>query len=247
MKLAVAQIRPSIGPIQGNVLRHEALVDLGVHHGASLLVFPELSLTGYEPGRAAELSCSSDDPRLDVFQQKCDQTGISIGVGVPLNTNGLPRISTLIFRPNATPWIYSKRFLHPDERPYFDCGSRSDATIYSSPKITLAICYELSVPKHAEMAFKSGSTAYIASVAKTAHGLENARQQLSDIAKRYSALVMLSNCLGVHDGAECIGGSAAWDRNGNLLAQLDSESDGVIVLDHDAGTIVTETLTSKRQ
>ena len=233
--------------MQDNVTRHMALVDLGVRLGANLVVFPELSLTGYEPARAAELSRFSNDSCLEGFQQLCDQNDVSIGVGFPLRTEGLPRISALLFRPNSTPLIYSKRYLHPDEEPYFDSGTVADSTIHSSPKVALAICYELSVPQHAQMAFDAGATAYIASVAKTARGIEDASQQLSDIARQNSALVMLSNCLGVHDGVECVGHSSAWDRKGKLLARLDSESDGVIVVDHDTGYVLTDSLTTTGQ
>ena len=242
MKIAVAQIRPSVGAIQNNIVRHEALIGLAVQHGASLLVFPELSLTGYESERAAEFACFADDSRIAGFQLQADQNRISIGVGVPLRTNGRPQISTVLFRPLQGSLIYSKRYLHADEELYFDRGLDDNTMIHSSPKIALAICYELSVPQHAQMAFDAGATVYVASVAKTESGMESASERLASIARDNSALVMMSNCLGVFDGAECVGYSAAWDRNGELIAQLDSQSEGVIVLDNDSDWVVTDTL-----
>ena len=243
MKLAVAQMRPIVGAIEGNIDLHLALVNLGVRNGASLIVFPELSLTGYEPFLAAELSRFRHDSCLALFQPLCDANNVSIGVGLPLRTSTLPHISTLLFRPHARPLVYSKRYLHADEEAFFGCGTELDCTIYDDPRVGLAICYELSIPEHASNAFATGATAYIASVAKTARGVEEASRRMSDLANRYSAITMLSNCIGTLDSTDCVGRSSAWGRNGTLLARLDSDSDGVIVVDYDTEEAVTEVLT----
>lgn len=244
MKLAVAQIQPVSGSIRTNVDRHLKLIELSLHHDADLLVFPELSLTGYEPTQASEWALAAEDPRFHRFQEIADHQSMIVTVGFPLRTNdqsSLPRISAQIFRPNSTPRIYSKQFLHDDEKPYFECGADS-VMIHSDPAVALAICYELSVAEHERRAFDAGATAYVASVAKHECGVRDAYVRLSEIAKRNSALVMLSNCLGIHDGVMCVGQSAVWDRQGNLLAQLDSENEGVIIVDFDTEAVETDTM-----
>ena len=242
MKIAVAQLRPTVGPVEQNIDLHLSLVDLGVHQGANLIIFPELSLTGYEPSLAAELARSVHDSCLTEFQNVCDKNNLAVGVGLPLRTNTLPHISTLIFRPNSSPHVYSKRHLHEDEKPFFSHGNEVDSTIHEAPKISLAICYELSIPEHAEMAFTGGATAYIASVAKTERGVKQASDRLSELANQHSALVMMSNCVGILDGTKCTGSSTIWGRNGAMLARLDSSSNGVIVVDFDTEDTVTDML-----
>lgn len=242
MRLAVAQMRPIIGPIEGNIDRHLALINLGVRHSANLIVFPELSLTGYEPSLAADLSRYSHDLSLAQFQPLCDTNNVSVGVGLPLRTNSLPRIATLLFRPKTTPLVYAKQYLHADELAFFSSGTNRDSAIYDDPMVAIAICYELSIPEHAQTAFAAGASAYIASVAKTARGVDDANRRLSEIATKHSAIVMMSNCVGTLDGAECVGRSAAWRRDGSLLAQLDTASDGVIVVDYNTEEAVTEIL-----
>lgn len=172
MKFAVAQVRPKVGAVEANVDRHLKLVQLAVGCGADLIVFPELSLTGYEPTRAAELSRSCDEVCFDCFQVLSDKCNVVIGVGFPLQTDALPRISNLLFRPHRSRRLYSKRFLHQDEVPFFECGDQCDSSIFDDPVVALAICYELSAPEHADSAFAAGATAYIASVAKTARGVD---------------------------------------------------------------------------
>jgi Predicted amidohydrolase len=47
VKLALAQIKPSLGNLTANLKIHEDYFERAVTGGAELVVFPELSLTGY--------------------------------------------------------------------------------------------------------------------------------------------------------------------------------------------------------
>jgi len=65
MILAAAQTKPTRGDIKENLLDHYRLIELAADHGANLIVFPELSITGYERETAESLSFTIDDSRLD--------------------------------------------------------------------------------------------------------------------------------------------------------------------------------------
>ncbi len=247
MKIAVAQSRPIIGPVERNLAGHLSLIDVAVRYGALLVVFPELSLTGYEPRIAASLARMPDDQCFACLQTTADQSGVSIAVGVPTLGHRLPRISTLLFRPMSEIQVYSKQFLHADEEPFFEPGPTSDGMIHANPCVALAICYELSVPMHAQRAIESGATVYIASVAKTDRGVDEACQRLSKIAREYSIVAMMANCLGLLDGAECVGRSSVWNRNGFRLMQLEPASEGIVVLDYQTENVVAATLPANSQ
>ena len=204
MRIAVAQSRPIIGPVERNLPGHQKLVDLAVRHQSQLVVFPELSLTGYEPSRAAEFARSETDACFDSFQSICDRNDIAIGAGVPTPGAEHPYISLLLFLPSARRTLYSKQHLHPDEFPFFAPGQESDGVIRGELTVALAICYELSISRHADDASKAGAVAYIASVAKTSRGVDSASQRLSEIAYKYSMVVFMANCLGMADGVECV-------------------------------------------
>jgi NAD+ synthase (glutamine-hydrolysing) len=49
MRVALSQINPVVGDLEGNAARIRAWYDLAVDRGANLVVFPELALTGYPP------------------------------------------------------------------------------------------------------------------------------------------------------------------------------------------------------
>ena len=56
MKIALVQARPVKGDIEANIAAHKRLIGLAVLNGADMIIFPELSITGYEPELANELA-----------------------------------------------------------------------------------------------------------------------------------------------------------------------------------------------
>lgn len=231
MKICVAQTRPIKGDIPSNINNHKKLIDLAVFNKADIVIFPELSITGYEPELAKELATNQDDRRFDDFQMTADAKQITIGVGVPTkNPTGIC-ISMLLFQPQKARQTYSKKYLHSDEEAFFISGQNYTGLIVNQTNIALAICYELSIPEHSENAFKRGAEFYIASVVKSVDQVDKAIEILSSIASKYSITVLMSNCVGQSDDVECGGRTSIWNHKGILLGQLDDISEGVIIID----------------
>jgi predicted amidohydrolase len=243
MKIAVAQTRPVRGNIQRNIEHHIRLVELAAENGAEIIIFPELSVTGYEPSRAKQLATDEGDSRFAVFQQLSDKNEIYIGVGVPTTSEDGIHISLVLFQPDQPPRVNSKMYLHADENPFFIPGSNLPELIINNTHIALAICYEISIPEHAEIAYSNGAQIYIASVAKTVKGVEKALHRLSDIARKYGMTVFMSNSVGMCEDGECGGQSSVWDDTGVLLGELNELGEGVLMLDTDT-LDVTESYTA---
>ena len=242
MKICVAQTRPVKGDIQSNIDNHKKLIDLAIFYGADTVIFPELSLTGYEPELAKELATTPDDSRFDDFQKISGARLITIGVGVPIKNNAGICISMILFQPHKARQIYSKKYLHADEEGFFISGQNSTGLINNKTSIALAICYELSVPEHSENAFKSGAEIYIASVAKSESGVEKANEILSGIATKYSMAVLMSNCVGPCDNFEAVGKTSIWNNKGLLVAQLNDNSEGILIIDTDTQKLIEKTI-----
>jgi predicted amidohydrolase len=241
MRIGVAQTRPVKGDIQGNIENHKKLIDLAVSNRADIVIFPELSLTGYEPALSRELATDQVDSRLDVFQDLSDTRLITIGVGLPTKNDANICISMVIFQPYTERQTYSKVYLHPDENAFFVSGQNPTSVIRNITNVALAICYELSVPEHSESAYKSGAEVYIASVAKSVDGVEKAVKTLSGIATRYSMTVLMSNSIGVCDGFECGGKTSIWNNKGILLGQLSDTDEGMLIIDTDTEELIERT------
>lgn len=240
MKIGVAQTKPVRGEIETNISAHKKFIASAVEHGASLLIFPELSITGYEPLLAKELALTSDDGRFDDLQLISNGSKISIGVGVPLQAEAGVMIGMVIFRPNKPPLVYTKQYLHNDELPYFAAGEGKVAL--DEGKIALSICYELSVPEHAEAAHAQGAEVYVSSVAKSVTGAAKAIETLVGTAGQYGMAVLFANCVGHCDDFDCGGGTAVISRDGRLLAQLNDTDEGVLILDTDTEEVVEKIL-----
>ena len=236
MKICAVQVRLIAGDIAANFLKHIRCVEVAAAHGAELIYFSELSLTAYEPSLAKTLAMTSVDTRLAVFQQLSDAHNLTIGVGLPLKRDEDVQIGMAWFEPKVSLSVYAKQRLHSSELAYFVSGNIQLVIAANNHNIAPAICYESLLTSHADGAAKLGADIYLASVAKSGSVLEKAMPHYPLVARQHHMFVMMANSVGICDNWQSVGQSAAWGRDGALLAQMDSESEGWVMLD---------TLTSK--
>ena len=241
MRIGVAQMWPVKGDVEANITHHKRLIALAVEQGAQVLVFPELSITGYEPELAKDLAILPDDPegRFDDFQLISNGSKITLGIGAPMQGESGILIGMMLFEPNKPRRIYHKRFLHADELPFFTAG---EDQLFLDGGIALSICYELSVPEHAAYAHDQGAQIYMCSVAKSVAGAGKAIETLQGTAGKYGMTILFSNCVGHCDNFDCGGGTAVISREGRLLAQLNDTDEGLLILDTDTEDVVEKIL-----
>jgi predicted amidohydrolase len=241
MKIGVVQTRPVKGDIAANLADAQQWASLAIERGVDLLVFPELSITGYEPSLAAELATTAEDERFAGLQRMSDRYGIFLGVGAPIRVEEGVQIGMVVFRPDEPRLVYAKQYLHADELPFFVPGTEQVFLPFADHKIALAICYDLSVPEHAVNAYSNRADIYLASVAKTEEGMEKAIEVLSGIACTYSMTVLLANSVGQCGDGLCAGGSLVINDKGEVLAELFQEEEGILVYDTVTGVAAQPT------
>jgi len=83
MNICLAQVQSIPGNIVANIDQHRYWIAKAAEQAADLIIFPELSLTGYEPTLAEALAMDPGDTRLAVFQEDSQKLGLTIGVGLP--------------------------------------------------------------------------------------------------------------------------------------------------------------------
>ena len=64
ISIAIAQSASTMADIEANIAHHKKFVELAVENSAQMIIFPELSLTGYEPELGKDLIVTADDGRL---------------------------------------------------------------------------------------------------------------------------------------------------------------------------------------
>ncbi len=198
---------------------------------ADLIIFPELSITNYEPDLAKELATDIKSYIFNPFQEFSNKKEITIGIGMPTEaTNGI-NISMLIFQPNMERTVYSKQMLHSDELPYFVCGKNQTFLTIKGIKIAIGICYEALQREHFLNAKSQNIDLYIASVAKPKSGIEKVYNHFPKIANEFNTPILMSNCIGHCDNFMSVGQSAIWNKKGILIKQLNVNNQGVLIYD----------------
>lgn len=238
MRLCAVQCRPVPGDLDANLQRHLALAGAAAARRADLVLFPELSLTGYEPRLAADLAGDGGDPRFAPLQVLADKTGMLIAAGLPLQAPSGIRIGMLLWQPGGPLLRYAKQRLHADELPFFVPGDGQLILRAGGHAIAPAICYESLQAEHAGAAAALGADLYLASVAKPARNVVQAHAHYPQIARRHAMAVLMANSVGPCDDFIAAGGSAAWNAAGERLAQLDEHSEGLVLLDTGTGVAV---------
>ncbi|OAI86158.1 carbon-nitrogen hydrolase family protein [Pseudomonas putida] len=231
MKLIAAQIASVAGAVEHNLDKHVDVIEIAASLGADGIVFPELSLTGYQPRLADVLAMPVEDERLEVFQWLSDRFGLLIAVGAPIRKAGGNRIGMLVFQPELPRSLYCKQRLHPDEYPFFLPGSGQ--SLFSRGEVLLApaICYESLQAEHAQQAAQAGAQVYFASVAKSQRGVETGYGHYPMVAREHGMTVLMANCVGQADDYVAAGQSAVWNADGTLVAAADATGEALVVYD----------------
>jgi predicted amidohydrolase len=241
MRVAVAQIEVIKGNIEENVKNHLTWIERAIQHEADMVVFPELSLTGYEPDLAEGLATHQDDARLDEIQRLSDRNGIMIGVGLPTKDENDTFVSMVIFQPHKERITYSKQYLYPPEESVFKAGKNPLVLQFETEVVSPAICYETTSKSHCEFAKRNKATIYVASVLSSVNGIDNELKILSDIAKNNNLITFMANYVGKSGGYECAGKSSVWNEKGELIGQLGGKEEGLIIFDTKSKEIITAT------
>jgi predicted amidohydrolase len=232
MIIATAQTKPIRNDTKANLLEHYRLINLAVSQGADLIVFPEMSITGYERENANRLAFSENDARLDGLKKLAVAHKITIIAGAPIQLNSKLFIGEFCITPDNSIAIYTKQFLHSGEGEYFKSSFKYNPVVrIENELISFAICADIDNPLHPEKAFLNKTSLYIASIFFSSKGIPKAHQSLSNYAKKYNMNILMSNFAGESYGSLSGGKSAFWNKNGELIAQMNDSDSGLLVLE----------------
>ncbi|MFE7772664.1 carbon-nitrogen hydrolase family protein [Streptomyces sp. NPDC057445] len=236
MILAAAQFVPVPGDIEANVRSMAALIHTAAADGARLVVFGELTVTGYELGLLGEdpgLWVAPDDPRLAAVRDACRATATAAVVSCAARTDrARPAIASLVIGPDGELLTrYDKQHLHGPENDIFSAGGEDGRFTLDGVRFALAICYDNRFPELAERARADGCQVYLASSA-----LDRENDSFDTVypvrARTHGLYVALGNLVGLSTGAgECCGGSAVWGPDGVVLATAGTEAPGLAVVE----------------
>ena len=227
-KVAVAQTASVKGDVQANIETHLQVVKAAAEKGVLYLVFPELSLTGYEPELAKELAITRDDQRLAPLIEAASTHNIHIGVGAPVQQDGLIFIGLFVVSPTGNIEIYYKIHLHPGEDKYFAPGQKHHLFELSGQRIANAICADTNHPDHVQRCSELGADVYMAGVLITPEGYQEDTEALRLYSQEFNLLVAMANHSQPTGGWLPAGKSAIW-FDGELLACANENQNALVV------------------
>ena len=232
MIAASVQMQPFERNLDRNIQAHISYIEIAASHNAHVILFPELSLTGYTRELSEELIFSSEDKRLDVFSDLSTKLDIAIVIGIPLQSDQGCHISSIIFVPNRSRSIYVKQNLHEGEEISFQASYDYNPTVsLKEDRLAFAICSDIRQLTHPKTAAERGATLYLASLFYTRNGISEAHQQLGQYAEANNIKILMSNYCGHVWNLEAGGQSAYWSNDGKLAANLTQDSKGLLIVD----------------
>lgn len=240
LRMAAAQSASVAGDIAANLRRHCAFIDAAAGAGVQLLVFPELSLSGYEPALLAANALSADDPRLATLRERAQSLGMTIVAGAPIANGGaLPFIGAIAFHPNGRTSTYRKHFLYPGEEQFATPGSAISQIIdVRGVPVALAVCADTSNQQHPHAAAVAGATLYVAGSLISTAAYAKEQQLLSGYAKLFNLGILLANHAFETGGYASAGGSAVWLPDGQLLVAAPGQGELLVLADEHSGALL---------
>jgi predicted amidohydrolase len=223
LRIAVAQ--PVCVPydVAANAVTHAATVRSA---GARVVVFPELSLTGYELDAPA---ITVEDPRLAPIVEACGETGSVALVGAPVQGKaGRSHIAMLAGDGTGATVAYRKLWVDSTESR-FTPGSQPAVLDVDGWRLGLAICKDTGIPQHASDTAALGMDAYVAGTLMSAEETLLIAERARRIAADHQVWVVLASFAGSTGGgyAQAAGCSGIWTSGGIAIAQAGPETGAI--------------------
>jgi predicted amidohydrolase len=220
LTVVAAQPRCVSYDVEANAMSHAAVIRAA---NARVVIFPELSMTGYELDAEA---ITVDDSRLTPIVDACAETGSLALIGAPVDAGrGRPEIAMLAVDGAGATVAYSKIWLHGSEAERFSPGTKPALVEVGGWRLGLAICRDSGVPRHAADTAALGIDAYVAGVTQHADlaSVEDERARRTAIAHR--VWVAVASFAGPTGGgfARTAGRSAIWTPDGVAVSQAGPE------------------------
>lgn len=217
LSIAAAQPRCVAHDVAANAVAHAEAVRAA---NARVVVFPEMSLTGYHLDAAM---VAPDDERLAPIVAACAETGTLALVGAPVPG---PHIGVLAVDGNGARVAYGKVYLHGGESDVFVPGEPAVIEV-DGWRLGLAVCRDTGVPEHAAKTAALGIDGYVCGVVHADHEAGVAGERARRVAADHGVWVATAAFAGPTGGGfdRTSGRSGIWSAEGDLLAEAGDAPD----------------------
>ncbi len=260
MKIALAQINPTVGDFTGNLALIFAAATQAQSQSADLVCFPELTVCGYWPAdlldKATFIARSAQAlEEVRAWTEIPGRPAILCGGVLPVETPGesksIRNVACLMHRGETL--LTQTKTLLPfydvfDEQRYFEPATTQSVVILNGQPLAITVCedawndkgywprrlYDIDPVEALMGQYPSGAQRIILNISASPfwQGKRGVRQDmLSALARRHGAFVAMVNQCGGNDSLLFDGSSLALDPNGILIAQGASFAPDLVLFD----------------
>lgn len=230
--IGLAQIYPKLGDIQHNLAAHLQTIAQARRRGVDLLVFPELSLTGYQvQDLVPEVSLRSDASDAVFAELLAASADIDLVVGfVHEDKRNRFYIANAYLSAGAALHIHHKLYLPTyamfDESRYFAQGNSVRAFDTRFGRLGMLICEDFWHVSPAYLLWLDGADMLILNSSSPSRGLNDSDRlggtrwvEMVNQAygSMFTAYVLHCNRVGYEDGKNFWGGSSVVDPDGEFM------------------------------
>ena len=255
MKLALAQINPTIGDFLGNVRKIVEVSLTAQRQGADLVIFPELAVCGYPPADLLEKSsflARAQQAIEEIAERVTANHPIAVlcGCPTPAPTDSGKRVmnSAMLLRDGRVEFIQSKMLLPYydvfDEQRYFAPATKQTLYELAGERVAITICEDAWNDKNfwpqrlypvdpVENLMHQGATLIVNLSASPYYRdkREMRRAMLAAIARRHRVPVAMVNQVGGNDTLIFDGTSLVLDEHGDTIALAKSFQEDLLLVD----------------
>jgi NAD+ synthetase len=264
VKIALAQINPTVGDFTGNLEKIVATSRKAAVQGARVTVFSELAICGYPPADFLEkpsflARCRSAVEELAEATREL-QTAVLAGVALPAEgETGKPAVNAAVLLDGGRLLLEQHKRLLPfydvfDEQRYFSASRPQQVVELDRVRLAITICEDAWNDKNfwprrlyksdpmEELMLQHPDVHINLSSSPFWHGKrEIRRKMLAAIARRDGVPVLMSNQVGGDDSLIFDGTSLAFNARGELIAQAASFEEDLVVVDPFDAPVLPET------
>ncbi|OEF95658.1 nitrilase-related carbon-nitrogen hydrolase [Desulfuribacillus alkaliarsenatis] len=245
LRCAIAQIRPVLGNVDKNLDKHIKYIQDAIDKQANVIVFPELSLTGYNlQDLAYDVALTLESQPIAKLLNLSHSIDIIFSF-VEEDERHSFYISSAYASKGKILHVHRKVYLPTyglfDEARYFDSGDRVQAFCTDIARVGMIICEDAWHPSTAYILSTDGSHILYVVAASPARGAENGDIQsdrwwqstIQSYAQLHGLYVVYVNRVGFEDGLAFSGGSSVYDSEGQQILKAPYLEEGLYLTDID--------------
>jgi predicted amidohydrolase len=237
LKVALAQISCQQGDKAENLRKMGRIVTKAKKQGADLVIFPELSSTGYVVrDQIYELAEKIPGPSTRIMEKAAEKDGEYIIFGMPElseKTQATLYNAAVLIGPEGLIGKYRKMYLPThsvfEEKRYFRPGYQIATLDTKLGKIGLIICYDIYFPEVTRLTRLEGAQLIVCISASP--GIRRTFFETLTLARAIENTSFLAfvNLVGVEDGLQFWGGSRLVGPDGKILVQAKYDEEDFVI------------------